>query len=89
MVLFTDAVIETRAQKMISHTPVRITESVFAHDQHREEQNILTALLTFLCLVCTQCPHILLHKSNTGETQTPKQFTNNYCIRSSSYRSVK
>ena len=30
----------------------------------------------------------LLHKSNTGETQTPKQFTDNYCI-FSPYRSVE
>ena len=48
----------------------------------------IPALLTFLCLVCTQCSHILLRKSNTGETQTPKQFTDNYCI-CSPYRSVE
>jgi len=29
----------------------------------------------------------LPHKSNTGETQTPKQVTDNYCI-FSPYRSV-
>ena len=26
--------IDTRAQKMVSHTEVRIVESVFAHDHH-------------------------------------------------------
>ena len=30
----------------------------------------------------------LLHKSNTDEMQTPKQFTDNYCIRSP-YRSIE
>ena len=30
---------------------------------------------------CVHSVHIfLLHKSNTDETQIPKQFTNNYCI---------
>ena len=48
----------------------------------------IPALLTVLCLVCTQGPHILLRKSNTGETQSPKQFTDNYCI-CSPYRSVE
>jgi len=28
-----DAVIDTRAQKLVSHTAVRTAESVFAHDQ--------------------------------------------------------
>jgi len=31
----------------------------------------------------------LLHKSNTDETRTPKQFTNNYCSWSPPYRSVE
>jgi len=48
-VVHTDAVIDTRAQKMVSHKQ-RITESVFACDQHCEEQNTLTTFLTFLCL---------------------------------------
>ena len=118
---------DTKAQKVVSYTSALITETVFAHDQHWEEQSCLSstqlyrhsqkhrkwinhtvghhttgastcpalrgarpipALLTFLCLVCTQCPHILLLKSNTGETQTSKQFTDNYCI-CSPYRSVE
>jgi len=38
---------------------------------------------------CVHSVHIfLLHKSNTDETQTPKQFTNNYC-NCSPYRSVE
>ena len=88
---------DTRAQKVVSYTSAHITETVFAHDQHWEEQSSLSqpqlyrhsqkhrkwitiqwgitqpvlvraqpweeqdtfpALLTFLCLVCTQCPHI-------------------------------
>jgi len=49
-------------------------------------------LLLFVCLVCIYCTQIfffLLHKSNTGETQTPKQCTNNYCNWSPSYRNVE
>jgi len=34
---------DTRTQKMVSYTSARITELVFAHDQHREEQNILSS----------------------------------------------
>jgi len=34
VVHITDTIIDTRAQKMVSHTAVRITESVFLHDQH-------------------------------------------------------
>ena len=88
---------DTRAQKVVSYTPAHITETVFAHDQHWEEQSCLSspqlyrhsqkhrkwinhtvghhttgvstcpALIGtrhfpstsyFLCLVCTQCPHI-------------------------------
>jgi len=33
VVHITDAIIDTRAQKMVSHTAVHITEMVFAHDQ--------------------------------------------------------
>ena len=108
----------TRAQKVVSYTSSHITETVFAHDQHWEEQSCLSSpqlyrhlqkhrkwinhtvghyttgvsmcpalrgvrhfpsTSYFLCLACTQCPIFLLHKSNTDETQTPKQFTDNYC----------
>jgi len=79
----------TRAQKVVSHTVVRITESVFAHDQPWEEQNTLTALLTFCMLgLYTLHTHFLLHKSNT-KTRTPKPCTNNYCGWSPTYRSVE
>jgi len=38
---------------------------------------------------CVHSVHIfLLHNSNTDETQIPKQLTDNYCIRSPSYRIV-
>ena len=120
---------DTRAQKVVSYTSAHITETVFAHDQHWEEQSCLSspqryrhsqntekwinhtvghyttgvstvrvqpweeqgtfpALLTFYAR-CVHSVHIfLLHKSNTAETQTPKQFTDNYCIWSP-YRSVE
>jgi len=39
---------------------------------------------------CVHSVHIFLpHKSNTDETQTLKQFTDNYCIWSPPYRSVE
>jgi len=69
----------TRAQKMVSHR-VAQCRSMFAHDQLWEEQNTLTALLTYVSLVCTHCPHIFLqHKSNSDEMWTPKQLSNNHC----------
>ena len=76
-----------RAQKMDNHTVAHHTTGVSTCPTLRGA-NTFPALLTFLCLVCTQCPHILLLKSNTGETQTSKQFTDNYCI-CSPYRSVE
>ena len=93
---------DTRAQKVVSYTSAHVTETVFAHDQHWEEQSSLSspqlyrhsqkhrkwinhtvghyttgvstcpalrrarpipALLTFLCLECTQCPHIYYTKA--------------------------
>ena len=48
----------------------------------------IPALLTFYAW-CVHSVHIfLLDKSNTDETQTPKQFTDNYCIWPP-YRSVE
>jgi len=35
---------DTRAQKAVSYTSAHITETVFAHDQHREEQSSLPQL---------------------------------------------
>jgi len=32
---------DTRAQKVVSYTSAHITETVFAHDQHWEEQSAL------------------------------------------------
>jgi len=43
MVHITDAITDTRAQKVVSYTSARITESVFARDQHWEEQNTLSS----------------------------------------------
>jgi len=77
----------TKAQKMDNHTVGHYTTGVSTCPALRRARPI-PALLTFLCLVCTQSPHTLLHKSNTGETQSPKQFTDNYCI-CSPYRSVE
>jgi len=34
---------DTRSQKVVSYTSVHITETVFAHDQHWEEQNALSS----------------------------------------------
>jgi len=34
---------DTRAQKVVSHTSADITETVFAHDQHWEEQSSLSS----------------------------------------------
>ena len=39
VVHITDTIKDTRAQKMVGNAVVRITESVFPHDQHWEEQN--------------------------------------------------
>ena len=89
---------DTRAQKVVSYTSAHITETVFAHDQHWEEQSCLSSpqlyrhsqkhrkwidhtvrhyttgvntcpalrgarhfpsTSCFLCLVFTQCPHII------------------------------
>jgi len=74
-----------KAQKMDNPTVGHYTTGVSTCPALRRARPI-PALLTFLCLVCTQCPHILLRKSNTGETQTPKQFTDCIC---SPYRSVE
>jgi len=34
---------DTRAQKLASYTSAHITETVFAHEQHCEEQNTLSS----------------------------------------------
>jgi len=34
---------DTRAQKVISYTSAHITQTVFAHDQHWEEQSSLSS----------------------------------------------
>ena len=34
---------DTRAQKVVSYTSAHITETVFAHDQHYEEQSALSS----------------------------------------------
>jgi len=118
---------DTRVPKVVSCTSAHIAETVFAHDQHWEEQSCLTssqlyrhsqkhrkwinhtvgitqpvlvhvqpweeqgtfpARLTFYAW-CVHSNHIfLLHKSNTDETQSPKQFTDSYCIWPP-YRSVE
>ena len=78
-----------RAQKMDAHTVAHHT-TVGSTCPTLRSKTLSQYFLLFLCLVCTQCPHIFTaqKKSNTGETQTPKQLTDNYCIWSP-YRSVK
>jgi len=39
---------DKRAQKVVSSTSVHITETVFAHDQHWEEQSSLSSVTAFL-----------------------------------------
>jgi len=34
---------DTRTQKVVSYTSMHITEMVFAHDQHWEEQSVLSS----------------------------------------------
>ena len=96
---------DTRAQKVVSYTSAHITETVFAHDQHWEEQSCLSSpqlyrhsqkhrkwidhtvrhyttgvntcpalrgarhfpsTSCFLCLVFTQCPHIIATQKYNG-----------------------
>jgi len=44
-VVHTDVILDTRAQKMVSHTAAHYRIGL-AHDQHGEEQNTSTAFLT-------------------------------------------
>jgi len=43
MVHITDAITGTRAQKVGSYASAHVTETVFAHDQHWEEQSTLSS----------------------------------------------
>ena len=77
----------TRAQKMDNHTVAHHTTGVSTCPTLRGAKHFPSTY--FLYAWCVHSVHIfLLHKSNTGETQTPKQFTDNYCIRSPPYKSV-
>jgi len=42
---------DTRAQKLVSYTSAHITETVFAHDQHWEEQSCLLFKQYSFCLM--------------------------------------
>ena len=74
-----------KAQKMDNHTVGHYTTGVSTCPALREVRHFPS---TSYCVIAW-CFHIfLLHKSNTGETQTPKHFMDNYCIWSP-YRSVE
>jgi len=45
---------DTRAQKVVSYTSAHITETVFAHNQHWEEQSTLSSPQLY--------PHSLEHR---------------------------
>ena len=68
---------DTRAQKVVSYTSAHITETMFAHDQHREEQSIksspfyfsfrLMILLHSLRWCCVDC--VIHHERDVREEQ--------------------
>ena len=75
-------------RKWINHTVGHYTTGVSTCPALRGARHFPSTCYFFTAW-CVQSVHIfLLHKSNTGETQTPKQFTDNYCIWSP-YRSVE
>ena len=66
-------------RRWINYTVGHYTTGVSTCPASRRARPI-PALLTFYAW-CVHSVHIfLLHKSNTDETQTPKEFTDNYCI---------
>ena len=69
-----------KAQKMDNHTVGYYTTGVSTCPTFRGARHFPST--SYFCIAwCVHSVHIfLLHKSNTDETQTPKQFTNNYCI---------
>jgi len=72
---------------MVSHNRTALQNRCLDMPDIERSKNA-TAFLTFCTLgVYTLPTRFLLHKSNTGETRKPKQFTNNYCIWYPSYRS--
>ena len=76
-----------RAQKRDAHTVAHHTTDGCTCPTFRSKAFSQHLLLFYAW--CVHSVHIfLLHKSNTDETQTLKQFTDNYCIWSP-YRSVE
>ena len=69
----------TKAQKMDNHTVGHYTTGVSTCPALRRARPI-PALLTFLCLVCTQCPHIyhtkaiLVRRKLRNNSQTTTAF---------------
>ena len=77
-----------KAQKMDNHRVGHYTTGVSTCPALRGLRHFFSTSYLFIAW-CVHSVHIfLLHKSNTGETQTPKHFTDNYCIWSP-YRSVE
>jgi len=64
-------------RKCINHTVGHCTTGVSTCPTLRGARHFPSTSY-FLCLVCTQCPHIFATQSNTDEMQTPKQFTDNF-----------
>jgi len=62
MIHITDTIIDTRAQKMVSHAVAHCRIGVSTWPILRGAKHF-NSTSYFLCLVCTHCPHIfLLHK---------------------------
>ena len=78
-----------KAQKMDNHTVGHYTIGVSTCPTLRGAKHFPSTSYFFYAW-CVRSVHIfLLHKSNTDETQIPKQLTNNYCIPSPPYRSAE
>jgi len=81
-----------RAQKMGIHTVAHHTTGVSnLHMSNLESSKTLSQHFLLFYAWCIHSVHtFLLHKSNTDETQTPKQFTDNYNdIWSPLYKSIE
>jgi len=84
-VVHTDAIIDTRAQKMVSHT----THYRIGFATRREAKHFNSiSYFVYAWVVYTAHSFSLPHSSNTDETRQPNPF-NNYCVWSPSYRSVE
>jgi len=75
-------------RKMDNHTVGHCTTGVITYPALRGLRHFPSTSYFFIAW-CVHSVHVFLqHKRNTDETQTPKHFTDNYCIWSP-YRSVQ